>query len=155
MSSRSWGFKSPSGQEYINPSSAQDLCASPMKEKRLSRFSTSDFFVNYIFKFLDTLIAIKKYSGLEPRSERRAGARKRRQGRRRKRAQASRRGRIGSTYPKGFKSPAQKSRASPMKEKRLSRFSTLDLKEQIRAVRRIYVRLLSHGATQALLRVSS
>ena len=49
MSSRSWGFKSPSGQEYINPSSAQDLCASPMKEKRLSRFSTSDFFVKYTF----------------------------------------------------------------------------------------------------------
>ena len=35
-----------------------------MKEKRLSRFSTSDFFVNYIFKFLDTLIAIKKIRNL-------------------------------------------------------------------------------------------
>ena len=45
----------------VNPSSAQALCASPMKEKRCRRFSTSDFFVNYIFKFLDTLIAIKKY----------------------------------------------------------------------------------------------
>ena len=65
----------------------------------------------------------------------------RRQGCRRKRAQASRRGRIGSTYPKGFKSPsgqeraisssAEKSRASPTKEKRPSRFSTSDL---IRAI---------------------
>ena len=70
------GIQVPSGQELANPSSAQDLCASPMKEKRCRRFSTSDFFVNYIFKFLDTLIAIKKYSGLEGRSERRAGVRK-------------------------------------------------------------------------------
>ena len=36
------GFKSPSGQERANPSSAQDLRASPMKEKRCRRFSTSD-----------------------------------------------------------------------------------------------------------------
>ena len=47
-----------------NPSSAEKSRASPMKEKRCRRFSASDFFVNYIFKFLDTLIAIKKYSGL-------------------------------------------------------------------------------------------
>ena len=64
MSSRSWGFKSPSGQEFAISSSAENSRASPMKEKRLSRFSTSDFFVNYIFKFLDTLIAIKKIRNL-------------------------------------------------------------------------------------------
>ena len=29
-------------QEHINPSSAQDLCASPIKEKRLARFSSLD-----------------------------------------------------------------------------------------------------------------
>ena len=36
------GFKSPSGQERAISSSAQDLRASPMKEKRCRRFSTPD-----------------------------------------------------------------------------------------------------------------
>ena len=38
-------------------------------------------------------------------------------------------------------SSAQQSCASPTKEKRLGRFSPLDFIEQLRAVRRIYVRL--------------
>ncbi len=43
-------------------------------------------------------------------------------------------------------SSAEDLRASPMKEKRAKRFSPLDLKEQIRAVRRICERLLSQSA---------
>ena len=51
-----------------NPSSAQDLCASPMREKRLGRFSTLDLIranpsSKYIFKFSGILIAIKKRFG--------------------------------------------------------------------------------------------
>ena len=101
-----------------------------MKEKRCRRFSASDFFVNYIFKFLNILIAIKntirdlnhgasaeqgEEERINPSSTGLATSAKREV----PRATCNERG--------ARSSPRRNSQASPIKEKLVRRFLTLDL----------------------------
>ena len=110
-------------QERIIPSSAQELCASPMKEKRRRRFSPFDFIKRFravAVRGASVNRSLPYFCYAKIRDRFCEGATRRPCRALKEAPRATCNERVSAKFP------AQDLRASPIKEKRLGRFSTPD-----------------------------